>query len=276
MSTQDLVARLRQALDSNDNVLLAYLFGSRAKGGSGPLSDYDVAVLLRDDSPSSLAEVLFSVSSALKVSEDKVDILDLARSPLSLKARVISEGVKIIDRGYEDELRLEVNVNYPELAYYTDRLLKAWLRNPRGLDLRVVKDGLDYLSELHDYLEVFLRERSVEAVSSSFEAWHALKSLVQDSVQAMIDVCAHVFSSKNLGVAESYRDYVEKLAERGYMDEELARELKLAIALRNRLIHRYLAVEPGELWSFASKLATTVIPRFREWAFEVARGFMEE
>lgn len=273
---REIVVKLKQALDSNENVLLAYLFGSWARGEGGPLSDYDVAVLLRDSSPLSLAEVLFSVSSALRVSEDKVDVLDLAKSPLSLKARVLAEGVKVVDRGYEDELRLEVNTKYPELAYYTDRLLRSWVRNPYGLDLRVIKDGLDYLSELRGYLEVFLRERSLEAVSSSFEAWHALKSLVQDSVQAMIDICAHVFSSKGFGVAESYRDYVEKLAERGCINTELATELKLAIALRNRLVHRYLAVKPAELWSFASKLATTVIPRFREWALQVAKGCVEQ
>jgi len=45
----------------------------------------------------------------------------------------------------------------------------------------------------------------------------------------------------------------------------------LVIALRNRLIHRYLAVTPEELWQAASKLTSTIIPSFREWSLSMVR-----
>ncbi|MDW8061817.1 MAG: DUF86 domain-containing protein [Nitrososphaerota archaeon] len=262
---KDVLERLKEALREDDNVLLAYLFGSRARGEASPISDYDVAVLLKDSGLQAFAEVLSSISKTLGVCEDKIDILDLARAPLHLKAKVLSEGILIIDRGYDDTLRLEVNTRYPEVAYQTRVLLRKWLDNPVGLDLRVIKERIDYLTQLNDNIKSFFGKHKPGDVSTDFEAWFALKGIVQDSIQAIIDICAHIFSSKNLGVAESYRDYVEKLSEHGYISGELAKELKLAIAMRNRLIHRYLAVEPIELWDFAVRLSIEIIPRFRDW-----------
>ncbi|HID91189.1 TPA: nucleotidyltransferase domain-containing protein, partial [Candidatus Bathyarchaeota archaeon] len=46
---EDIVKKLREALGRDENVLLAYLFGSRAMGVSSPISDYDVAVLLKNN-----------------------------------------------------------------------------------------------------------------------------------------------------------------------------------------------------------------------------------
>ncbi|MBO3809958.1 MAG: DUF86 domain-containing protein [Candidatus Brockarchaeota archaeon] len=268
---EEATVRLKRALEEDEDVLLAYLFGSRVRGKPSPMSDYDLAVLLKDSSLQAFAEVLSAASEALGVNEDKIDILDLARAPIHLKAKVLSEGLKIVDRGYEDALRLEVNIKHPEAAYQTNILLKKWLDDPDGLDLRVVKERLDYLSQLNDSLKTFFERRKPEDVSTDFEAWHALKSMVQDCVQAIVDICTHVFSSKNLGIAESYRQYIEKLAEHKHMDDDLAEKLKLAIAVRNRLIHRYLTVKPQELWDFAAKLSATIIPEFKEWALRSIR-----
>lgn len=263
--SRDVLERLREALRGNDNVLLAYLFGSRVSGKASPISDYDVAVLLRDNSLKAFAEILSSLSKALGVCEDKVDILDLSRAPLHLKAKVLSEGISLIDRGYNYSLRLELSTKYPEVAYQTEILLRRWLANPEGLDLRVIKERVDYLTQLNNNLKSFFERHKPEDISADFEAWFALKGLVQDLIQVIIDVCAHIFSSKNLGVAESYRDYIDKLSENSYISDELAGKLKLAIAVRNRLIHRYLIVEPMELWDFAAKLSSEVIPKFKDW-----------
>jgi uncharacterized protein YutE (UPF0331/DUF86 family)/predicted nucleotidyltransferase len=270
---EEIMVRLRQALKRDENVLLAYLFGSRSKGKASPLSDYDLAILLKDSSLPAFAKVLSAISEALRVNEDKVDVLNLAKAPMYLKAKVLSEGVKIIDKGYEDKLKLEVNIKYPEIAHQTNTLLKEWLDNPNTLDLKVIKERLDYLTQLNKNLRTFFKRHKPQDVSKDFEAWYALKSMVQDSIQAIIDICAHIFSSKNLGIAESYKQYVEKLAEHNYIDDDLAKKLKLAIAMRNRLIHRYLIVKPQELWDFAIKLSTEVMPKFKDWTLKSIRTY---
>lgn len=266
----DIMPKLRNILDKNDNVLLAYLFGSRARGKASPISDYDIAILLKDRSLHSLANILFSISEALKINEDKIDILDLAEAPLYIKARVLAQGVKIIDKGYEDSLRLEVNLKYPEIAHLNRKIIRAWLKNPNSIDIEVIKDRLDYITQLNKHLKTFLEKHSLKDLSN-FETWHALKSMVQDSTQAIINICAHIFSSKNLGIAESYRQYIEELTKHGLMERNIAEKLKIAIAIRNRLIYRYLTVKPEELWDFTNKLTKHIIPKFREWTLKIMR-----
>jgi len=268
--TNKIIARLKQAFEKNNNVLLAYLFGSRARGEQLSLSDYDIAVLLEDNSLSGLADTLWIISKTLKISEEKIDMLDLAKAPLYLKARILKEGIRIIDKGYENSIKLEVNIKYPEISYQNNELLKKWLKNPNGLDLEVIKDRLDYIIQLNNNLKTFLKRHNPEDLLKDFEAWYALKAIIQDLIQAMIDICAHVFSSKNLGIADSYSEYVKKLAEHGYMKKELVEELKIAIAMRNRLIHRYLIVKSSELWSFAIRLIK-VIPEFKEWILSIIK-----
>lgn len=269
---EDIITELREVLRRDDNVLLAYLFGSRAKGVSSPISDYDLAVLLRNTDLKGFGEVLFAVSEVLKVREDRVDILDLKRAPLSLKARILKEGVKLVDRGcYEDELVGEVNESYPELSIEEAKTLNWWLNNPEGIDIRIIKERLDYVTELAHHISALLGRLGPDELSRDIEAWHALKSMVQDVAQAIIDVCAHVSTAKGLGAVAAYREYVEKLTESGLMDGSLAEDVKLTITLRNRLIHRYLTVTPEELWQATSKLTSNLIPRFREWALAVTK-----
>ncbi|MGH3575187.1 MAG: nucleotidyltransferase domain-containing protein, partial [Pseudonocardiaceae bacterium] len=46
VSTHDLTERLRRLLIGAPGVLVAYLYGSHARGRAGPLSDVDAALLL--------------------------------------------------------------------------------------------------------------------------------------------------------------------------------------------------------------------------------------
>lgn len=68
---KDELNKLRVALKPNDNLLLAYLFGSKAKGKDSKVSDWDVAVLTRENSLPRMGEVLFAISKALSINEDK-------------------------------------------------------------------------------------------------------------------------------------------------------------------------------------------------------------
>jgi len=265
----ELIDRLKDALEKEENVLLAYLFGSRATGKASQISDFDLAVLLKDSSLAGIGRVLFSASKALGVNEDAVDILDLSKAPLRLKVKVLKEGVKLVDRGYEEAIIQEVNKNFPEIALEIRKELRWWVSNPRGIDVELIKEFLDYLAQVHGHLESFLGKRKVEELSSNAEAWYALKSMVQDIVQVMIDICAYIVSAKQLGIVSAYREYVEKLVGYGLMKLALGERIKTTIILRNRLIHRYLTVKSEELWSWAMKLSSEIVPEFKEWVFQV-------
>jgi predicted nucleotidyltransferase len=115
------VGKLREELLRDDNVLLAYVFGSYAHGFTTPLSDVDVAVLLKDNSLGKLSDLLGRLAKALNVNEDFLDLVDLARASLRLKYNVVERGFKLVDKGdFEEKLKEGLVNNYPEARRLLD------------------------------------------------------------------------------------------------------------------------------------------------------------
>lgn len=113
-------------------VLLAYLFGSRARGTADEESDYDIAVLFSSDKASIIdeANLALELSSALNKPADKIDVVSLNRADLTVKARVLREGIPIyysdeeFKRRWERKTLLEVLDGTDLYAIYVKRSLK--------------------------------------------------------------------------------------------------------------------------------------------------------
>ena len=61
MPTKEEVYKVvKKVLEKDENVLLAYLFGSVARNNTQPVSDVDVAVLFMDDSLEKQADTLWT------------------------------------------------------------------------------------------------------------------------------------------------------------------------------------------------------------------------
>lgn len=97
----ELERRLLQALTPREEVLEAYLFGSRATGRAQPHSDIDVAVYLEEHRSTGLpyghaAELTSYLMSALRT--NLVDVAVLNRAPPVLYHRVLRDGRRILSR----------------------------------------------------------------------------------------------------------------------------------------------------------------------------------
>jgi predicted nucleotidyltransferase len=89
---------LRQLLNNEPGLLFAVLVGSRAEGTAHPHSDWDIA--LQWDYSLPWLEVLGrtetlrrQLASALQVPEDAVDLIELRRANLAMKATVAEDGL---------------------------------------------------------------------------------------------------------------------------------------------------------------------------------------
>jgi len=95
MVLKDTDAKVKEIFKNSSDVKLAYLFGSRARGDTGPLSDYDYAVYI-DESDSKLlfdkkTKLLSELSTALGTDDIDLVILNSSEKP-ELKYNIISEG----------------------------------------------------------------------------------------------------------------------------------------------------------------------------------------
>ena len=96
-----LLARVAGALAGRQEVLDAYVFGSRARGRARPDSDVDVAVYVdearaRDGVWGYRAELSTALMTALGAVD--VDVVVLNRAPILLYHRVLRDGVRVLSR----------------------------------------------------------------------------------------------------------------------------------------------------------------------------------
>ena len=96
-----LVARLAEALAKREEVLEAYLFGSRARGRARRDSDIDVAVYVdesraRDGVWGYRADLTTHLMVALGT--DDIDVVVLNRASILLYHRVLRDGVRVLSR----------------------------------------------------------------------------------------------------------------------------------------------------------------------------------
>lgn len=88
-----LAAELTDRLEAEPDVVVAYLFGSRARGTPRSGSDRDVAVLLADDVDVGRRRV--ELTAALGPG---VDVVVLNDAPVALGYRVLRDGVLLVNR----------------------------------------------------------------------------------------------------------------------------------------------------------------------------------
>ena len=121
---------------SADDLVLAYLFGSHARGRAGPLSDVDVAVLLAgrlndDNCFDRRLEITGGLTDILPAED--VDVAILNQAPLALRYRVVRDGVLLFcrDRQAMIELRVRTVSEYLDFKPVIEQHERAILQRAR-------------------------------------------------------------------------------------------------------------------------------------------------
>ena len=99
----------------------------------------------------------------------------------------------------------------------------------------VIERNLDFL---HEYKSV-----SEEDFLKSYKDIQAVKYSLLETIEACLDIAAHIISSLGLERAESYSEMFEILGKRGIIDQELASKLADMARFRNLLVHGYTKIE---------------------------------
>lgn len=114
--------RLITQLSSCSGVKAIYLFGSRARGKAGPLSDIDICVIAPGVSEKDKIDILGYAS-------DKVDVVLFNDLPIIIKARVFREGkpLYVADQKYINGLEWKTTKEYWDFKPILRQFIEAYL-----------------------------------------------------------------------------------------------------------------------------------------------------
>jgi predicted nucleotidyltransferase len=118
MDISALKDELLTVLPDLEGVCLVYLFGSQVEGNLGPMSDYDLAVLVDRAVDGRRVQARLAHESARALQTDRIDVVLLNRAPIELAYAVIAQGELLYERDIATRVEYEATV----LSRYGDYL----------------------------------------------------------------------------------------------------------------------------------------------------------
>lgn len=266
ISRGESLGSLREFISKHEEVILAYLFGSIAEEGFSA-HDIDLALKLESkDNLGTIATLTGEIARILEVPEDRVDIVDIEKAGLPLKHKVLTHGIKLVDRkDAEDALISDVVENYPVYNSDYEYLCNLWLREGPRIDRKLLLKRLDELLRNITMMREKYVGKDASWLLADLERAYAFEMVMHRAIEAMLDICRHIVSAKRLGLAEYYSDYPLRIAEANLMDGQMAASISRLAKLRNILIHEYTELNYERLLQEAGELVNELSPRFTDW-----------
>jgi uncharacterized protein YutE (UPF0331/DUF86 family)/predicted nucleotidyltransferase len=259
--------QLRGALAARSEVRFGLLFGSHARGTSGPRSDVDVAVLAPGVDLPRLAAALSQACG------EEIDVIALDREvSIPMLDELLRDGELLY------EAVLGSYAIWRSHALFTLELDLPWyartrrLAPPRGAKrpLMVNRNVLSAkLAELADRVARIreCRRGRVEELKDDRDAVELVSFNFMLAVQVCVDIASHLIADGGWPLARTIGEGFTRLEERGVISAAIGTSMRDAVGLRNivargyagvdlALVHRASFEGVDDLDSFARSLAT--------------------
>lgn len=102
---------LETVFNKENKVLIAYLFGSYARGVETTKSDIDIAILLSENPPKMLEYYLHLINELSKVLNNEVDLIILNTAPPLLKHQIIKHGKLVYCKDEKARIEFETRTH---------------------------------------------------------------------------------------------------------------------------------------------------------------------
>lgn len=240
---------LKEYFEKAPEVLMAFVFGSYAKGMAGEESDFDVAVYLKDKERGN--KIWLEVSDI--VQDREVDLVPLQEAPATLVSYIFKTGLPLVikDKKLYWNLYLKKSSEAEDFVRFAEDFWRIYER-ARSL----IPEERGRLLERRQFLDSELQEID-EMKKLSFEEYSQDKMKrrnidrwVELICNATIDIAKLVLASEKRRMPRSYEQVLLAFgAFLGFSKEE-AEKLAEFAELRNILAHEYLEVLYDRIQNF--------------------------
>ncbi|MBI5138356.1 MAG: nucleotidyltransferase domain-containing protein [Candidatus Vogelbacteria bacterium] len=254
---EQLLKQLRDYFAKRDDVVLAYLFGSQAKGtASSTRSDADFAIYFKpktgvfeyEESEWGDIDYHYEAEDGIqddlsKITDKEVDLVVLNRAPAYLDATILKEGIllKESDREIYWKLYLRSTSDAEDYHQFFKEYREIMERSHSLSDeerLRLDRIITCLLRELH--LNKEYGNIDENAYKQNDIKRKVLERNIENIVNAGLDIAKIFLAANYHTVPNTYVESMHMLVKLTDFDPEIAKELAKAAKLRNFVAHEYL------------------------------------
>jgi uncharacterized protein YutE (UPF0331/DUF86 family)/predicted nucleotidyltransferase len=251
---------LKDYFSKRDDVLMAFVFGSRAKGKITLESDFDIAVYFKPKSGRLEYEdnVFYEEETEIwntleKILKGKVDLVILNRIPATVAFPIVNKGAPIIikdRRIYLDFLLAVSSLAIDFREFILDfRAIKARSHSLTLEDKDKLIKAVDFLEK---ELEDFDKYESLDfkTYEGNREKRRSVERWVENIINASIDIAKVLLASKKQQLPDTYIDTMNLLPVLEGFDEKTAEKMASFVKLRNLMAHEYLDLRFHQIEEF--------------------------
>jgi uncharacterized protein YutE (UPF0331/DUF86 family)/predicted nucleotidyltransferase len=278
LGTANKIEAITQYFQKESSVVLAFLFGSRAKGNEREISDWDIAVYFK---PEEYLEIETEKeypgenkiwSDLIDILEtDEVDFLVLNRARAPLVYNVLRTGTSLIIKDIRLYLDLLCKVSYEAVEWW-DFVSDFWRISQKAESLPPEERArvLEYLRFLeNEFSEIEqIKEFSwQDYIQDSFKR-KVMERWVENLVMSALDIAKIILASEKREIPQTYKDTL-KIFGALYVDPSFGEKFSEFSSLRNILVHEYLDIKWRKIKNFidqAERLYPVFIQKIKEIA----------
>jgi uncharacterized protein YutE (UPF0331/DUF86 family)/predicted nucleotidyltransferase len=234
-----------------EEVSMAFLFGSFAKGQQMQESDLDIGVYFKPEKLPKEVKKRFELedkirSDVSKLVEESVDLVCLNIAPASLVSNVFKTGIPLVikDKGLYWEVFLKNSLEAEDFFYFLKDFWKIKYHRAKSLieeDREKLVIRIDFLKTQMEELERF-QKLSWEEYLNDKDKRRIIERWVEQIINALIDISKIVLASEQKMMPKSYQYALRDFGFLVGLNEEETEKFSNFADLRNILAHEYLDI----------------------------------
>lgn len=263
------IKHLKEYFENRDDIVMAFVFGSQAKGYARKISDWDIAVYLDEEDRDTEQTIWRGVEAIV---QGEVDLVVLNRAPASLAWTILRAGaiLTLKNRGLYLDLMFRVS-DEANAWYETSRNYYRIFERSRSL----IPEDADRLRRILTFLENAVTEyeqfRSLsqqryqheQIMKRNVEHW------IEHLIVAAVDIAEIVLASERRQLPTIYRELIIELGSvEPFSQDDACAHLAEWVQLRNLLAHEYLDYRWKQITEFLEMTEPffgTLIERTKEF-----------
>lgn len=107
---QKIIAKIKKVLEKEPEVLAAYLFGSQAQGYASTKSDFDIGLIIKDETKIDYSEIYSKLSEQIKNKDIDIRLINIKNFDPLFAFNVIKPNLCLYKKSESDRIAIEKKI----------------------------------------------------------------------------------------------------------------------------------------------------------------------